>query len=133
MTKNNEQKIIDDLDTRCPYHCSDKVGQCNNPSQETPHTYCIDNKDCIYKLKEENNTLFKAIEEVNKINKRLESENEHLAEKEEEARYYLEEAVKLKQTLEEIREIAEEKKKVGDWLAFEILQKINEVEDEESI
>ena len=36
----------------------------------------------------------------------------------------------FEQTLEEIREIAEEKKKVGDWLALEILQKINEVIDD---
>lgn len=42
--------IIDDLDTCCPYHCNEKIGQCNNLSQETPHTYCINNKDCIYKL-----------------------------------------------------------------------------------
>ena len=45
----DKQIIIEDLETPCPYHCSDKIGQCNNSSQETPHTYCTDNKDCIYK------------------------------------------------------------------------------------
>ena len=35
---------------------------------------------------------------------------------------------KLKQTLAEIKEIAEEKAKVNDWLALDILQKINECE-----
>lgn len=35
---------------------------------------------------------------------------------------------KYKQALQEIKEIAEEKAKVNDWLALEILQKINEVE-----
>ena len=42
----------------------------------------------------------------------------------------IKELLKLKQTLAEIKEIAEEKAKVNDWLALEILQKINEVEDE---
>ena len=45
----------------------------------------------------------------------------------------IKELLKLKQTLEEIREIAEEKKKVGDWLALEILQKINEVIDDKNM
>ena len=37
---------------------------------------------------------------------------------------------KLYETLTEIKEIAEEKANVNDWLALEILQKISEVEDE---
>lgn len=37
-------------------------------------------------------------------------------------------ADKLSKTLTEIKEIAEEKAKVNDWLALEVLQKINEVE-----
>lgn len=41
--------IIDDLDTRCPYHCSEKIGQCNNPSPDNKYIYCLDYKDCIYK------------------------------------------------------------------------------------
>ena len=36
----------------------------------------------------------------------------------------------LKQTLAEIKEIAEEKSNVNDWLALEILQKISECEVE---
>ena len=39
-----------------------------------------------------------------------------------------EENLKLKQTLTEIKEIAEEKANVNDWLALEILQKISECE-----
>ena len=41
--------IIDDLDTPCPHHCSDTIGQCLNISKDTPSPYCIYNKDCIYK------------------------------------------------------------------------------------
>lgn len=47
-----DKQIIDkekDLETPCPYHCSDKIGQCVNRSKDTPNIYCINNKDCIYK------------------------------------------------------------------------------------
>ena len=102
MTKNNEQIIIDDLDTRCPYHCSEKIGQCNNPSPENKYVYCFDYKDCIYKLyarkeqeceelKEEvallkeSNSKLQPIEDANSIEKgylqqldQLKKENEEL-------------------------------------------------------
>ena len=45
----DKQIIIDDLDTRCPHHCSDTIGQCLNISKDTPSPYCIYNKDCVYK------------------------------------------------------------------------------------
>ncbi len=66
---------VDDLDTRCPYHCNERIGQCNNSSQETPHTYCIDNKDCIYKQyarkKQECEELKEKLEQEKDLNKEM--------------------------------------------------------------
>jgi regulator of replication initiation timing len=44
-------------------------------------------------------------------------------------KYEFNRIIKLRMCLQDIKEVAEEKAKVNDWLALEILQKINEVEE----
>ena len=58
---------------------------------------------------------------------KLKAENKHLNDLLNQA---LKDYEKARETLTEIKEIAEEKANVNDWLALEILQKISEVEDE---
>lgn len=97
----DKQIIIDDLDTRCPYHCNEKIGQCNNPSQETPHTYCINNKDCIYKQyarKEQE------CEELTSKCSQLEEENFELKEEVSIDRALFEEIDQLKAENEELKQ-----------------------------
>lgn len=117
--------------------------------------YCIEPCSEIKQLKEQLKAKEQECEELKakckkyrEINEQetkdyaeLKAENERLQEEREKAKNYnleygqlLIKATnknnKLSKTLAEIKEIAEEKAKVNDWLALDILQKINEVEDD---
>ena len=115
----DKQIIIDDLDTRCPYHCNEKIGQCNNPSQETPHTYCINNKDCIYKQyarkEQECEELKEEVSLLKESNLKLQPiEDAHSLEK-----CYLQQLDQIKEQLEAYKMEAEEGKEINAELKAE--------------
>lgn len=101
----------------------------------------------LSKEKNKHNILKKMFADIDKANvglhnelDQLKAEKERLQEEREKAKNYnyeygqlliksTNENNKLKRILTEIKEIAEEKAKVNDWLALEILQKISEVEE----
>lgn len=81
-------------------------------------TFCPQAQEQLYQLKAENEELEK---ELRQKKMTILMNNDHYFEVGQENK-------KLKQVLREIKEIAEEKANVNDWLALEILQKISECE-----
>ena len=85
---------------------------------------CNEQFDELTRLKKENKKLKKEIKDWQKEVERVQFIGSYGIMDE------VKKNTQLKQTLAEIKEIAEEKAKVNDWLALDILQKINEVEDD---
>lgn len=108
--------------TFCPYKANWLKEQLKAKEQE-----CEELKEQLTVLDDEDVVVEITVKQFEEY-KKLKAKNEDL-------KFYIEsykhvwELDKLKQTLAEIKKIVEEKAKVDDWLALDILQKINECEE----